>query len=55
MLVVPPELMSRGAVEACKYSDLIAVKGNLLKDITLLQRIKFVMKGHIVVKNILAH
>lgn len=34
-----------GTVEKGKYADLIAVPGNPLKDITLLERVGFVMKG----------
>ena len=40
-----------GAVEAGKFADLIAVQGDPLEDITLLQHIKFVMKGGAVIKN----
>ncbi len=34
-----------GSIEARKYADIIAVKGNPLKDITVLEHIKFVMKN----------
>lgn len=34
-----------GAVEAGKYADMIAVLGNPLNDITLLERVAWVMKG----------
>ena len=40
-----------GSVEAGKFADLVAVKGNPLDDIGLLQNISFVMKGGVVVKN----
>jgi imidazolonepropionase-like amidohydrolase len=40
-----------GTVEPGKYADLIAVKGDPLKDISELQRVKFVMIGGKVVKN----
>jgi imidazolonepropionase-like amidohydrolase len=42
-----------GTVEAGKYADLIAVEGDLLTDIAVLQRVKFVMKGGTVVKDTL--
>ncbi len=40
-----------GTVEVGKKADLVAVKGNPLEDITLLQNIHFVMKGGKVYKN----
>jgi imidazolonepropionase-like amidohydrolase len=40
-----------GSVEKGKLADLIAVEGNPLRDITELQRVRFVMKGGVVVKN----
>jgi imidazolonepropionase-like amidohydrolase len=40
-----------GALEPGHYADIIAVDGDPLKDITELQRVKFVMKGGTVVKN----
>ncbi len=40
-----------GTIEAGKLADLIAVKGDPLKDISELQRVKFVMMGGKVVKN----
>jgi len=39
-----------GAVEPEHYADLIAVEGDPLADITVLQRVNFVMKGGVVVK-----
>lgn len=42
-----------GAVEAGKYADLIAVQGDPLADISVLQHVAFVMKGGAVVKNAL--
>ena len=40
-----------GSVDAGKFADLIAVQGDPTVDITVLQRVKFVMKGGRVVKN----
>jgi imidazolonepropionase-like amidohydrolase len=39
-----------GALEPGHYADLIAVDGDPLADISLLQHVKFVMKGGSVVK-----
>jgi imidazolonepropionase-like amidohydrolase len=53
--VVAAELLSwsdkLGTVEPGKWADLIAVSGDPLKDITELQRVKFVMKGGVVFRN----
>jgi imidazolonepropionase-like amidohydrolase len=40
-----------GAIEPGKYADVIAVEGDPLKDITELERVRFVMKGGEVVRN----
>ncbi|MGH9680331.1 MAG: amidohydrolase family protein, partial [Candidatus Acidiferrales bacterium] len=40
-----------GSLEKGKYADLIAVSGNPLTDITEMERVKFVMKGGVVVRN----
>jgi len=40
-----------GTVEASKFADLIAVRGDPLEDITELERVAFVMKGGAVVKD----
>jgi len=40
-----------GTIEIGKLADIIAVKGDPLKDITELQRVKFVMINGAVVKN----
>jgi imidazolonepropionase-like amidohydrolase len=43
-----------GTIEKGKFADLVGVSGNPLTDITEMQRVKFVMKGGVVVKNDLA-
>jgi imidazolonepropionase-like amidohydrolase len=52
---VPAELLGWsdkvGTIETGKWADLVAVSGDPLKDITELQRVKFVMKGGTVYKN----
>jgi len=40
-----------GSIEPGKFADLIAVAGNPLADITEMQRVRFVMKGGLVVRN----
>lgn len=40
-----------GTVEALKFADLVAVAGDPLKDVTELERVRFVMKGGAVVKD----
>jgi len=40
-----------GVFEAGKLADIVAVSGDPLQDITELERVKFVMKGGVVVKN----
>ena len=40
-----------GSVEAGKFADLVAVSGDLLSDISELERVRFVMKGGQVVRN----
>jgi imidazolonepropionase-like amidohydrolase len=53
--VVAAELLERsqdmGAIEPGKYADIVAVTGDPLKDITELERIRFVMKGGEIVRN----
>jgi imidazolonepropionase-like amidohydrolase len=44
-----------GTVEPGRYADLIAVEGNPLTDIAVLQQVKFVMKGGTIVKDALIH
>jgi imidazolonepropionase-like amidohydrolase len=39
-----------GSIDPKKFADLIAVTGDPLRDISELQRVKFVMKGGQVVK-----
>jgi imidazolonepropionase-like amidohydrolase len=40
-----------GSIEQGKFADLIAVSGDPLADVTEMQRVKFVMKGGMVVRN----
>ena len=40
-----------GSIEKGKFADLIAVSGDPLADITEMQRVRFVMKGGVVVRN----
>ena len=40
-----------GTIEKGKYADMIAVSGDPLQDITEMQRVKFVMKGGMVVRD----
>ena len=40
-----------GSIEPGKWADIVAVSGDPLKDITELQRVKFVMKAGAVYKN----
>jgi imidazolonepropionase-like amidohydrolase len=40
-----------GAIEKGKFADIIAVSGDPLKDITELERVRFVMKGGQVIRN----
>jgi imidazolonepropionase-like amidohydrolase len=40
-----------GSIEPSKLADLIAVQGDPLADITVLEKVKFVMKGGKIVKN----
>jgi len=53
--IVPAELLGwsdkLGTIEAGKWADLVAVSGDPLKDITEVERVKFVMKGGVVYKN----
>jgi imidazolonepropionase-like amidohydrolase len=43
-----------GTVQSGRFADLVAVSGNPISDISELERIKFVMKGGIIVKNLLS-
>jgi len=44
------ETENLGSLKSGKYADIVAVKGNPLEDITLLENINFVMKGGKVIK-----
>jgi imidazolonepropionase-like amidohydrolase len=41
-----------GTIEVGKFADLIAVDGDPISDITTLEKVKFVMKGGKVVKEL---
>jgi imidazolonepropionase-like amidohydrolase len=43
-----------GSIQVGNYADVIAVSGDPLADVTELERVKFVMKGGLVVKNDIA-
>jgi len=43
-----------GSIEKGKFADVIAVAGNPLADVNEMERVKFVMKGGVVVKNDIA-
>lgn len=53
--VVAAELLERpndmGAIEVGKYADIIAVAGDPTRDVTELERVRFVMKGGQVMRN----
>ena len=40
-----------GSIEKGKFADIIAVSGDPLTDVTEMERVKFVMKGGMVVRN----
>jgi imidazolonepropionase-like amidohydrolase len=44
-----------GAIAVGRYGDLVAVEGDPLADVTLLQNVSFVMKGGVVYKGAAAH
>lgn len=56
--VVAAEMLERpddmGAIEVGKYADIIAVAGDPTRDVTELERVRFVMKGGQVMRNELA-
>ena len=40
-----------GSIDAGKFADLIGVAGDQIADITELERVRFVMKGGMVIRN----
>jgi len=42
-------------VEKGKFADIIAVSGNPLADVTEMERVKFVMKAGMVIRNDITH
>ena len=44
-----------GSIEAGKYADIIAVTGDPLSDISVLEDVKFVMKGGRIIKNMIGN
>lgn len=40
-----------GSISKGKWADMVAVEGDVLKDITVLEHVKFVMKDGVVYKN----
>ena len=52
---MPPTLLGvddRGTIAPGKLADLVAVPGNPLEDIRVMERVAFVMKGGVVVRRI---
>lgn len=43
-----------GSLKPGKYADIIAVEGNPVEDVNVLENVQFVMKGGIVYKNLLS-
>jgi imidazolonepropionase-like amidohydrolase len=42
---------SVGTIDSGKLADIVAVPGDPLKDVTVLEQVNFVMKGGVVYKN----
>ena len=40
-----------GSIDRGKFADIIAVAGNPLADVSEMERVKFVMKGGVVIRN----
>jgi len=40
-----------GSIEAGKFADIIAVAGDPLRDVTEMERVRFVMKGGVVARD----
>lgn len=57
--IVAADLLERsndlGAIEPGKFADIIAVAGDPLRDITELERVRFVMKGGEVFRDEMGH
>jgi imidazolonepropionase-like amidohydrolase len=43
-----------GSIEKGKFADIIAVSGNPLADVTEMERVRFVMKGGMLIRNDIA-
>jgi hypothetical protein len=46
-----PSSIGVGSLDPGAWADIVAVEGDPIKDVTTLERVKFVMKGGEIVKN----